>query len=326
MNTIDFHIKKNHTISWKIRRYIRQALAILLALSFTVSIAIVGNNALAQSRPKGNSEAQVEGKLVIDGKVTDLRYAYARKREFRSPAPQGLIDLLVTNLPLAEDVLTRILEVKYDGSDRIRGIWLIFDSSGAYKGERLLLQSGSVSAASGVVIQIMDGNQNTRIENGRIGGKLECKIESPARTTTFAVSFDVPLKPRSAETRAAKIPVSPEQFIKDFQNVLPGNWTIERWKDDRGVSNTGTLSVVERLGEKGFRGTLHLVSGTNGPTFDEEVTITSEGTKVHFDGHVAPGARWLPDILTFDLKNNRLVGGGTDTGGNLIDVVLRKIQ
>jgi hypothetical protein len=299
-------------------------IAMFLAVSFTFAIPFEGGNALAQSQRDGKVEARVDGKLTIDGKATELRYAYARKREFRPPAPQGLIDLLVTNQPLSEEALTRILEVKYDGSDKIRSIWMCFDASGAYKGERLLLQSGSVPAATGVIMSMMQGTGKTRIENGRINGSLEANINSPTRSTTFAVSFDVPLKPRFAET--AKTPVNPGQFLKDFQSVMPGNWKIERWKNDRGEFYTGTLSVHERLGEETFRGTLHLVVDTNGSAFDEEVTITREGAKVHFNGRVAPDAKYLPDILTFDLKNDLLVGGGTDTGGFLMDVVLRKIR
>ena len=93
--------------------------------------------------------------------------------------------------------------------------------------------------------------------------------------------------------------------------------------DDRGGTSKGTLSVHERIDEKSFRGTLHFV-GPN--TFDEEVVITRVGTKVHLDGRVPPETNWYPDILTFDLKANILVGGGTDSGGNLMNVVLRKIK
>jgi hypothetical protein len=314
---------KRNSINKKSIRLTRRVLAMLLMLSFMVAILCDGSKTLAQS--KVTSEVQAEGKLIIDGQAIELKYAYARQRAFRQPAPQGLIDLLITNEPLAEEVLTKILEVRYDGSDKLRGLWLIFDSEGAYKGERLLLESGSVAAASGVVMQMMQGNQNTKIEKGGIRGKIECRIQSPVRFTTYAVSFNTPLMPRFTETGASETAISQEQFLKNFQSVLPGNWTIEKWKDDRGHTNRGTLSVHERIDEKSFRGVLHL-TGENGATFDEEVSITRVGTKVFVDGHVPPEAKWLPDILTFDLTSNLLVGGGTDTGGNLMGVVLRKIQ
>jgi hypothetical protein len=314
---------KRNSITKKSIPFTRKVLAMLLTLSFTVAILFDCHSTLAQS--KGNSEAQAEGKLIIDGQAIELKYAYARQRTFRQPAPQGLIDLLMTNEPLAEDVLTKILEVRYDGSDKLRGLWLIFDSSGAYKGERLLLERGSVAAASGVIMQMMQGNENTKIEKGGIRGKIECRIQSPTRFTTYAVSFDTPLMPRFTETGAGETSVSQEQFLKNFQNLLPGNWTIEKWKDDRGNTNTGTLSVHERIDEKSFRGTLHLI-GANGAAFDEEVSITHVGTTVQVDGQVPPESKWLPDLLTFDLRSNLLVGGGTDIGGNLMNVVLRKIQ
>jgi hypothetical protein len=314
---------KRNSISKKTIPLSRRALVTLLALLFSGLVVGDGNNTLAQS--KGNSEPQAEGRLVIDGKVIELKYAYARQRAFRQPAPQGLIDLLMTNQPLAEDELTRILEVKYDGSDKISGLWLRFNGSGEYKGETLLLQSGSVAAASGVIMQMMQGNQNTKVENGSLRGKIECTINSPARSTAYAVSFNVPLMPRFTETGAADTSANAEQFLKDFQGVLPGNWAIERWKGDRGYTYTGTLSVHERVDEKSFRGTLHFIA-PNGATFDEAVLITRVGTKVHVDGQVPDETKWLPDILTFDLRSNLLVGGGSDTAGNLMDVVLRKIQ
>jgi hypothetical protein len=303
----------------------RTTFLLLLGFAFAISAAPDRHGAPAQSKPMGNSATQAAGKLVIDWTSTELRHAYARKRAFRPPAPAGLIDLLMTNLPLEEDELTRVLEVKYEGSDKLRGIWLIFDSNGAYKGERLLLQSGSVSAKGGVVIEMFDGTQNTKIENSRIRGQIQAKIQSTPRNTAFDVSFDVPVTPRFVDTGSVKTSIPPEQFLKDFQTAMPGNWAIEKWKDDRGGMSTGTLSIHERIDEKSFRGTLHF-AGPNGATFDEEVLITRVGTKIHFDGRVPPDAKWLPDILTFDLKGNLLVGGGTDSGGNLMNVVLRKIK
>jgi hypothetical protein len=273
--------------------------------------------------PMGNSGTQAGGKLVIDGKSTELRYAYARKRTFRPPAPEGLIDLLMTNLPLEEDEFNEVLEVKYGGSDKLRGLWLIFDGAGTYKGERLLQQSGSVSAKGSVVIASFQGTDKTRVENNRVKGQIQANIQSSGRITGFDVSFDVPVAARFVDTGSVKTSVLPQQFQKDFQTVMPGNWTIDKWMDDRGGTHTGTLSVHERIDEKSFRGTLHFV-GSN--AFDEEVVITRVGTKVHLDGRVPPETNWYPDILTFDLKGDLLVGGGTDSAGNLMAVVLRKIK
>ena len=295
----------------------------LLSFAFMISAATDGNRAQAQSKPMGNSGTQAGGKLVIDGKSTELRYAYARKRAFRPPAPVGLIDLLMTNLPLEEDELNGVLEVRYGGSDKLRGLWLIFDGAGKYKGERLLLQSGSVSAQGGVVIASFQGTDKTRIEDSRIKGQIQANIQSSGRITGFDVSFDVPVAPRFVDTGSVKTSVPPQQFLQDFQTVMPGNWTIEKWMDERGGTHKGTLSVHERIDEKSFRGTLHFVGPS---TFDEEVVITRVGNKVHIDGSVPPETNWFPDILTFDLKGNLLVGGGTDSGGNLMNVVLRKIK
>ena len=197
-------------------------IVLLMTFAFMISAATDGNRALAQSKPVGNSGTQAGGKLVIDGKSTELRHAYARKRAFRLPAPEGLIDLLMTNLPLEEDELNGVLEVKYGGSDKLRGLWLIFDGAGAYKGERLLLQSGSVSAKGSVVIESFQGTDKTRVENNRVKGQIQANIQSSGRITGFDVSFDVPVAARFVDTGSVKTSVQPQQFLKDFQTVMPG--------------------------------------------------------------------------------------------------------
>ena len=90
--------------------------------------------------------------------------------------------------------------------------------------------------------------------------------------------------------------------------------------------HTGTLSVDERLGDDKLRGVFHIVVGGDGRKVVEEVTITRKGTMVHMEGRVISGSRWLADKLTFDLKNNLLVGGTSDESGNFSDLVLRKMQ
>src|SRR5262245_31194956 len=137
-------------------------LIVLMALASLFAV----NNALTQSR--GNADSQANGRLTIYGKVTELKYAYARQRDFPPPSPQGGIDLLMTNQPLTDEQAARIFEIKFDGSDKLRGLWMMFDREGKYLSERLLLQSGPILAPSGVFMKMMDGNQNTKVENGRI--------------------------------------------------------------------------------------------------------------------------------------------------------------
>jgi hypothetical protein len=294
----------------------------LLIASFTASAALNGDTSLAQSRSDRaeSSNGQV-GKLVIDGKATELKYAYARRDWPGSP----LIDLIITNQPLRENTLAEILDFKYRGSDKLRGLWLIFDSSGAYKGERLLLQSGSVPAATGVIMHIMSGNGDTRVENGRIRGKIESKIESPARTTTFAISFEAPLKMMSPETDIARAATSTGPPVTDLQNAMRGKWSIEKWRSSSGQSYTGVFSVEGPLEAGKLRGMLQIVVVATGQKVDEEVLISREGTKVHMEGQVAPGVRWIPDIFTLEFKDGLLLGSAGDQSGSLSNVVLRKI-
>jgi hypothetical protein len=308
----------------QLSEYLRAgAIVTLLALSFAASISLYCNNLLAQSRGKRaeSPAAQAQGKLVIDGKVTELKFAYARRDWSTSP----LIDLIITNKQLSEGTVAEIVEGKYRGSEQLRGLWLIFDSSAAYKGERLLLQSGAVPAASGVVMSMMSANDKTRIENARIRGSLACKIESPARTTTFTVSFDAPIKLTPSEIGFTEEATNTEQLSKDFQNLLRGKWSIERWRSSSGHSFTGDLLVDGGLEDGKLRGLMHIVTVATGQKVDEEVTISREGIRVRMEGQVAPGTRWLPDTFILEFKNHLLVGSAGDQQGALGNVVLRKI-
>jgi hypothetical protein len=297
------------------------AILMVLALGALVLLratgVLTGSGTSADYGPTG----KVEGKLTIDGKAADLKYVYAQ----RDWPGSLLVDVIVTNRPLREATLAEILNGKYRGSDNLRGLWMLFDSSGAYKGERLLVQSGAVPAASGVVMSMMDGNQNTRIENDRITGKLAAKIDSPARSTAFSVSFDAAIKvtlPVSSTTAAV---TSPEQFQSDFARVIPGQWSIERWRSSGGSFYTGTLVVDQPLTGGKFKGTLHIADLTNDQKLDEEVIISRDGTRVMMEGHVAPDAKWVPDTFSLELRGDLLVGENRDQQGSEGNVALRKM-
>ena len=185
---------------------------------------------------------------------------------------------------------------------------------------RVIGQSGLVS----------DNNQQNKslkefkIENGRVRGNAQYKGEDGARITTYAVSFDAPLRPKSSQT-IIKTATSGEHFPKDFPGFMSGKWSIERWRQENGLSHTGILSVDERLGEDKLRGVFHIVVGGDGRKVVEEVTITRKGTTVHMEGRLISGTGWLADKLTFELRNNLLVGGSSDETGNFSELVLRKI-
>jgi len=143
----------------------------------------------------------VVGTLTLNGKVIKLRYIYARRRV--APPPDdvrlhmsgekpkgGVVDVIVTNQPLSEDILTRIQENKYHGSDKVRGIDLIIESSGEHSWVTyFLLQSGTVPQGG-----MTDSRGAPKIENGRIRGKIEYKNEDVLDVRTYSISFDAPLK------------------------------------------------------------------------------------------------------------------------------------
>jgi len=326
--------------------------ALLVAISFAASAvgiarasAVKTFTAQAKDTTVATLNGTVIGTLTLDGKEIKLRYVYAQERDSRPPDPGGVIDLFITNQPLAEDILTRISENQYHGSDKIRGIRLSIrpwklehgPEGGKYQSQEMGIGIGGDKGGpviSRVIDQsgtVSDNNRQNKwlkdfkIEHGRVRGKAEYKGEDGIRTTTYSVSFDAPLRPKSSKTKSVKTASSAEQFPKDFQNFMIGKWSIERWRQENGQSHTGILSVDERLGGEKLRGVFHIVAGGDGRNVDEEVTITREGTTVHMEGRVIRGTRWSADRLTFEIKNNLLVGGATDERGNLADLVLRKI-
>ena len=297
----------------------------LLAISFAAS-AVQGTRANAVKTPTTQAKETTAaatpngtavGTLTVDGKETKVKFVCARERNIRPPDPGGAIDLFITNQPLPEDILTRMTENQYRGSDKIKGImltirpwkldhgpagdtfqsWEMGIGIGGDRGEpvvsRFIGQSGMVSDNNTQNKSLTD----FKIENGRVRGKAIYKGEDGIRTTTYSISFDAPLRPRSSETNSIKT-TSGEHFPKDFQGFLLGKWTIERWRQENGLLHTGTLSVDERLGDDKLRGVFHIVVGGDGRKVVEEVTITRKGTMVHMEGRVISGSRWLADKLT----------------------------
>ncbi|HEY7547458.1 MAG TPA: hypothetical protein VID27_21355, partial [Blastocatellia bacterium] len=295
-------MKGNRTINLRLTpqgRMIYGISAVLFALSLTVSAS---TPAAQTTKTPATQRGTVAGTLTLDGKAITLGYIYAQRREARPSDAErfklkddetldaGVIDLIATNLPLTEKTINDLISDRYRGSNTTRGIWLIIDSSQKHDLVRnFLLQSGVVAGGAGTSMVMSSGD--ARIEHGRFSGKLECKIEEVTTLRMYSFTFDALLKhlPFEAPVKSA---ISPDQFVKDFQKIMPGQWKIERWWADNGHTTTGTLTVAEKFDGEEFRGVLHLISST-GVTVDEDVIITRQGTKIHFEGSVAPGTKWI---------------------------------
>ena len=323
-----------------------------LAISFAVS-ASAGAHASAMKEPMAQGKettaatpnGSAVGTLTFEGKEIKLKYAYAQERASRPPDPSAAIDLFITNQSLAEDILARLGENQYRGSDKIRGIRLTVrpwkldhkPEGGTYQSWEMGIGIGGdrgepvVSRVIGQSGMVSDNNTQNKsltdfkIENGRVRGKAQYKGEDGIRTTTYSVSFDAPLRAKPSETDSIKTATS-EHSPKDFETFMLGKWTIERWRQENGLSHTGMLSVDERLGDGKLRGVFQIVVGGDGRKVVEEVTITRKGAMVYMEGRVISGTGWLADRLTLDVKNNLLVGGTSDESGNFSDLVLRKVQ
>jgi formylglycine-generating enzyme required for sulfatase activity len=201
-------------------------------------------------------EARVEGNLVVDGKVTQLRYVYAFRREASPPYTGAIVDLIITNQSLPEASLGEILDERYRGSETTKGLWLTFAPSGELADSSFLLESGAVSeSAAGTAITMGQGGQT--IENGRISGQLGYRRQEVSRTIAYTVSFDAPLKDVVRDWSAGKGP-QPANPVRAGQTRPP----LRRYRFDTVTVNARGVIVgrgrrsatyyVERIGGIGI--------------------------------------------------------------------------
>jgi len=145
---------------------------------------------ISSTTPLPPDEGKAAGTLKLKTNTYNLKYAYTWKERIFFDEPDERVFVLMTEAPVPQN--RKIFEDKMEmgmliGSDKIRGIELIIDSSGVALQSNFLLKNGTLS----------DSTQRTelkefRIENGRVKGKAEYKGEDGIRT--YSVSFDAPLK------------------------------------------------------------------------------------------------------------------------------------
>ena len=87
-----------------------------------------------------------------------------------------------------------------------------------------------------------------------------------------------------------------------------GKWSIATWSDARGFSNTGILSIDQKLDDDRFAGMMTITAGLDGRKIEEEVHLTRNGTKIKFTGRVIRGANWANDSFDLELSNDRMSG------------------
>jgi hypothetical protein len=276
------------------------------------------------------SDGTVTGALTVNGTKFPLTHIYGRKRE-AWPADAkalgvkegdelscGIVELILTNAALPEATLASILQNDYRGSEKIRGVRFVVDGSGQYKWTSMfLLESG---AEQGWGVTQSSGSIST---GRRWTGKVELRNEQVTQVRMYEVSFDTPVTVQYARTETETAErILDGRFAEEFLKTLPGQWKVERWLGLGCTSATGTLTVGERISPHEFRGSFHLTT-SRGDEIDEDVTISTGGTKVHVEGGEVsvPATIWARDVLDLDLWQNLMVGN------NATDfVVLRKVE
>lgn len=276
------------------------------------------------------SKDTVTGTLTVNGKKFTLAHIYGRKRE-AWPADAklldvdegeelscGIVELILSNEALSEKTLASILQNEYQGSDRIRGLRFVVDGSGKYKwATQFLLESGAVTGYG------MTQTSGSITSGRRYVGEVACKNEEVTQVRTFEVSFDTGVTVQYSRTETETAERIPESaFTAEFLKILPGEWTIERWLGLGCTNASGTLTVGERSSPHAFQGKFHITT-SNGVDIEEEVSISTAGTKVHVEGGrlSVPESIWMRDVFDLELWRDLMIGNNeTDF------LVLRKVR
>jgi hypothetical protein len=299
----------------------RRSLSLALVVCAAVSVPL-----RAETRKPAPSDGTVTGALTVNGKKFPLTHIYARKRE-AWPADAkdlgvkegeltcGIVELIATNAALPEATLAAILQNDYHGSDKIRGIRLLIDAGGSKWQPLFLLESGTVHPYG--MTQSSANVEGSR----RFKGQISVKNEDVTQVRIIDVSIDVPLRVQYARTEAEGAEWIPsERFAEEFLKAMPGQWKIERWLGLGCTTAGGTLAVGDRVSPRAFRGTFHITT-SKGDEVEEEVTISTSGTKVHIEGEKVnvPESIWIRDNYDLDFWKGLMIGN------NATDfVVLRK--
>jgi hypothetical protein len=281
------------------------SLALLLCAFVTIPLGAAGVP----------SDGTITGALTVNGKKFPLTHIYARKRE-AWPADAkmldvkddaltcGIVELIATNVALPESTIAAILQNDYHGSDKVRGIRLLINGGGEQWQPLFLLESGSVQGYGMT-------QSSASVEGGRrFKGQVSCKNEDVTQVRMFDVTFDVPLRVQYTRTEAEGAERIPnERFAEEFVKGMPGEWKIARWLGLGCTTATGTLTVGERVSPRAFRGTFHIVT-SKGDQVEEEVTISTSGTKVHVQGDKVnvPESIWILDAYDLDVWKDLMIG------------------
>jgi hypothetical protein len=101
---------------------------------------------------------------------------------------------------------------------------------------------------------------------------------------------------------------SQSSSLSDETHPLLGLWKIEKWHEESGDENSGTLLIDRKTSDKIFHGTFKVISGDDSRLVMEEVTIRIIDDTIFMEGRVINDEQWSDDQITFEYKGNQLIG------------------
>ena len=74
-----------------------------------------------------------------------------------------------------------------------------------------------------------------------------------------------------SEAKISDAEAKTKAFATQFRSAMLGKWSIATWSDARGFSNTGILSIDQKLDDDRFAGMMTITAGLDGRKIEEEV-------------------------------------------------------
>ncbi len=287
----------------------RLFLSVSLALASTAMKA--ETLAVADASPVPNPGV-VSGTYTLDGRTSDLRYAYARRRGDK-------IQVILTTMALDDAHIADLAEGHYRGMKKLAGVVITVDPAQGTHSDTQFIGEQGLDGRSGMTSS--DG-QGPSVANDRVIGNVALRNPSAAHQRAFMANFDAPLAAPAAAEQCSPT------MLAQFQKLI-GQWEVVRWNnvDEQGaptLSFRGTLRVDERLRPAQLQGTMHIIAGQGGIELDERMSLDCRNDRIVVHGAVPPESLWSPDHFELELRNDRLVGGGTDLNGHGQQIELRR--
>jgi hypothetical protein len=194
----------------------------LLAFALTLAGYAGGENSYGREGTSGKqmpTDGKAEGILTINSKAYPLKYVYTGMEKGNAGEKEMLVEVLITNEPLAKEAVNRIAlelgvgflhrrEESVIKSASVKGAYFVFNNKPRYGDKKIayrgyIITSDGFFDANGAADIMFNGNRvSSKIENEIEDYKINKKHERVNVNAKISVSFDVNIKDGTLITRS----------------------------------------------------------------------------------------------------------------------------